>query len=418
MRARVLAINAGSSSIKAALFEGADGSLARVASASVDRLHTPDAALRVEGGWQPEKVGGDGGVQRSLDAVLAALGAKHGADLTAVGHRVVHGGALTESSLWAPAVADAVRRATVFAPLHNPANVACLEATAAALPGVPAVAVFDTAWHASLPAAVAAYAVPQAWRDGGWGERAPPVRKYGFHGISYQGLVASLAGLLGVDATSGVDAVAFHLGAGASAAAVSRSRSLDTTMGVTPTAGLISATRCGDLDPGLVIERVAAAAGRGDGAATIAADLRTLNSRAGLLGLAGIGSGDMRDVMAAAGRGDAAAHLALDAYAHRARSTLGAHLLHLAAAGTPARAIAFTGGVGEGAPGVRAAILAGLEGWAGVLLNSAANEAAVGPRAPALIHAPGSRLAIAVVPADEEGTIAREAARVVAEAAA
>ena len=187
---------------------------------------------------------------------------------------------------------------------------------------------------------------------------------------------------------------------------------------MTPTAGLISATRCGDLDPGLVIERVAAAAGRGDGAATIAADLRTLNSRAGLLGLAGIGSGDMRDVMAAAGRGDAAAHLALDASAHRARSTLGAHLLHLAAAGTPARAIALTGGVGEGAPGVRAAILAGLEGWAGVLLNSAANEAAVGPRAPALIHAPGSRLAIAVVPADEVGTIAREAARVVAEAAA
>lgn len=417
MAARVLAVNAGSSSIKAALFEWSSAGLTHVRAATVERLSTPAAALRVDGG-APEKVGGDGGVERSLDAVLSALGATARAGLAAVGHRVVHGGALTESSLWSPAVAAAVRRATPLAPLHNPANVACLEATAAALPGVPAVAVFDTAWHASLPAAAAACAVPAAWREGGWGAGdPPPLRKFGFHGISYQGLVTALAALLGVD-EAGVHGVAFHLGAGASAAAVSRGRSLDTSMGATPTAGLISATRCGDLDPGLVVERVAAAAAAGAAARDVAVDLRSLNTAAGLLGLAGVGSGDMRDVLAAAGRGEAGAGLAFAAYVHRARAHLGAYLLHLAAAGTPARAIAFTGGVGEGGAAVRAAILEGLERFAGVRVDPALNAAAVGVRAPTLIHATDSSLAVAVVPADEERTIAREAARVVAAAAA
>jgi acetate kinase len=402
---RILTLNAGSSSLKAAVF---DDSLRPLARAAVERLNTPRATLTSAGG-RATPLGGDAPLHAALAALLPALDLTPGdARLAAVGHRVVHGGDMTASSVWNGDVDAAVAAATPLAPLHNPANVAAHAAAVRLFPDAPHVAVFDTAFHAaSVPAAARALALPRAW---------PPAwrRRVGFHGTSYRGVVAALGRVLGCG-EAGVAAVAFHLGAGASACALSGGASIETSMGATPTDGLVSATRCGAADPGLLALRAAALAEGGASAAAVAADLATLNTRAGLLGLSGV-SGDVRDVVAAADGGDGDAALALAAYAHRARSYLGAYLLHLRAAGTPAAAIAFTGGVGEHSPRVRAAVVAGLDGGGGprISLCPAANAAAIGPAAPVRIEAPDSEVAVVVVPCDEEATIAGDALACVA----
>lgn len=405
----VLTINAGSSSLKTKLFQLDAGSstLRALASAAIQRLGKPHAALSVNGATPTPLTAPS--LAAAVDAALQALRLQaNDPRVVAVGHRVVHGGRVTESRVWDSTVDAAITAATPLAPLHNPANAAAAAAAKAALPSPPHVAVFDTAFHAAtVPAAARAIALPQSW---------PPAWRHrvGFHGTSYRGVVSVLAGQLGVDSTA-VNAVAFHLGAGASACALSRGTSLDTSMGATPTAGLISGTRCGDADPGLLALKVAALAGDGVTGNEIAADLsNAVNTSGGLLALAGIGSADYRDVRDAAAGGNADAAAALDAVAWRCRSYLGSYLHHLRAAGTPASAIAFTGGVGENAAALRAAVLGGMEGGGGptVRLCPDANAAAVGLTRPTRIEAAGSDLAVVVVPADEEGTIATDAVRV------
>jgi acetate kinase len=325
--------------------------------------------------------------------VLAELGTAgergEGGAPRAVGHRVVHGGArFTEPAEVDDAVLAAIDELAVLAPLHNPPAAAGIRAAREALPGVPQVAVFDTAFHATMPPQAATYAVPREWRE------RHGVRRYGFHGTSYAHLVGEAARLLGTERTR-VDLIALHLGNGASACAIRGGASVDTSMGMTPLAGLVMGTRSGDVDPSLpgYLARVA-------GLTPEQVD-DALEHASGLKGLAG--AGDMRDVLRRRAAGDADAVLAFDTYCYRVRSYVGAYLAALGSAD----AVVFTGGVGEHAAPVRAAALAGLERL-GIAVDPARNDADTpGARR---ISPDGAGVAVLVVPADEELEIARQAA--------
>ena len=311
--------------------------------------------------------------------------------LAAAGHRVVHGGGrFTAPTLVDPAVRAAIEDLTTLAPLHQPRALAGLDATAAALPDLRQVACFDTAFHASLPAEAATYALPADWRD------RFSLRKYGFHGLSHGYAARRAAELLGVTDPGGFRVVTCHLGAGSSLAAVSGGRSVETTMGFTPVDGLVMATRSGSVDPGLI----AWLAGRAAIGATELAD--GLEHRSGLAGLAGLadGSGDLREVAAAARQGSAAAALAVAVHAHR----LVAQIAVMAAAMNGLDALVFTGGIGEHQPDVRAAAAGGLR-FIGVAIDAGRNAAA---RGDAEISAPGAAVRTVVVTAREDAEIARQ----------
>jgi acetate kinase len=282
-----------------------------------------------------------------------------------------------------------LRELTDLAPLHQSKSLAGVDAVAAALPGVPAVACFDTAFHAGMPAAAATYAVPSEWRE------RYAVRRYGFHGLSHAYAARRAAQMLDRD-VAGLRVVTCHLGAGASLAAVHSGRSVDTTMGFTPLEGLVMATRSGSVDPGMVLwlqQRAGLAAD----------DVNdTLEHHSGLAALAG--TPDMREVESRAAAGDEAAGLALAVYLHRLRGSIAA----MAAALSGMDALVFTGGVGENAPAVRAAAAAGLE-FLGVAVNQGRNEAA---RGDADIGLQGAPVATLVVSAREDLEIARDVRRV------
>jgi acetate kinase len=303
----VLVVNAGSSSLQL-------------------RLLGPDDELQGSADLGADAAG--------LDEALAELGRPD-----AVGHRIVHGGErFREPVAIDAAVTEALRGLTALAPLHQPKSLAALDAVSRALPDVPAVACFDTAFHAGLPEAASTYALPAEWRE------RYGLRRYGFHGLSHA-YASRRAGEL-VDGARRI--VTCHLGAGASLAAVLDGRSVDTTMGFTPLAGLVMATRSGDVDPGILawlLERGAVDAGELNDA---------LERRSGLHGLAG--TADMREVVDAAGSGDDAARLAFEVYVHRLRSSIGAMVASLGGID----ALVFTGGVGEHAPAVREATTDGL----------------------------------------------------------
>ncbi|MGD9527851.1 acetate/propionate family kinase [Pseudonocardia sp.] len=268
----------------------------------------------------------------------------------AVGHRVVHGGTrFADPVLVDDDVRKALEELTALAPLHQPKSLEGLEAVSRLLPDVPAVACFDTAFHATLPAAAATYAVPEAWRE------RYAIRRYGFHGLSHAWCAGRVA-----ERTGARRIVTAHLGAGASLAAVLDGRSVDTTMGFTPLEGLVMATRSGTVDPGLVLwleehERLSPH--------EIA---ETLERRSGLAALAG--TADMREVVERAGRGEERACLALDVYVHRLAGGIAA----MAAAAGGMEALAFTGGVGERASVVRARAARRLE-FLGVAVDDARN---------------------------------------------
>jgi acetate kinase len=267
------------------------------------------------------------------------------ADAVVVGHRVVHGGStFSRAVLIDDAVVAEIADLTDLAPLHQPRALAGITAARRALPGVPGVACFDTAFHAEMPPAAACYALPEAWT------RQFGLRRYGFHGLSHGYAARRAAELLGRD-VAGLRLVTCHLGAGASLAAVWAGRSVDTTMGFTPLEGLVMATRSGSVDPGLITWLLQS---RGLGLTEVAAGLE---QSAGLAGLSGIPSGDMRAVLQAADSGDERGQLALDVYLHRLRREIAA----MASAMNGLDALVFTGGVGEHSPRVRAAAVAGLE---------------------------------------------------------
>ncbi len=320
-----------------------------------------------------------------------------------VGHRVVHGG----SRFAGPALIDdsviaAIADLTDLAPLHQPRALAGIEACRNGLPGVPEVACFDTAFHATLPDAAARYALPREWTSrfgaaGGSGGSSPLVelRRYGFHGLSHAYAARRAAALTG-RALEQLKIITCHLGAGASLAAVQAGRCVDTTMGFTPLEGLVMATRSGSVDPGIILWL------EQHGGLSLAEVSAGLERASGLAGLAGLpdGSGDMRDVRAAAEAGDEGARLAIDVYLHRLRREIAA----MAAAMNGVDVLAFTGGIGEHQPPIRAAAAEGLS-FLGVSIDPVRNQAV----ADADITGPAGNVRVLVITAREDLEIARQA---------
>ena len=360
---RVLVVNPGSSSLKLALVDGDD----RLAWST----NLPAEGGRVE----PEAVAGP---LRAVDRP------------DAVGYRVVHGGTRFAAGVRLdPEVLVYLRGLVELAPLHQPAAVAAMDIVGGLLPSVPAVACFDTAFHARMPAAATTYALPPAWRE------RFGLRRYGFHGLSHAWAAKRAAAMTGRPVED-LRTVTCHLGAGASLAAVGGGRSVDTTMGFTPVEGLVMATRPGSVDPGLVLW-LAEEARLG-----LEAVVDGLSHGSGLLGLAG--TADMREVVGRAGAGDAAARLALDVYGHRLRASIAA----MAAALGGLDVLVFTGGVGEHEATVRAEAAAGL-GFLGVAVDEDANAAAL-PDAD--VTASGAAVRTLVVAAREDLEIAADVRRV------
>jgi len=357
---RVLVVNAGSSSLKL-------------------RLLDPDDDLAASGDVPATHGEVD---KQALRDVLEDMRAEQ-AD--AAGHRIVHGGAeFSEPVRIDDGVERRLRALTELAPLHQAKSLAALDAVTGALPDLPRVACFDTAFHARLPAAAATYALPREWRE------RFGARRYGFHGLSHAYASRRAAALVG-QPVEALRIVTCHLGAGASLAAVRGGVSVDTTMGFTPLEGLVMATRSGSVDPGLVLwlqEHAGLSAGEVSDA---------LEHRSGIAALAG--SADMRDVLKAAASGDAAARLAVDVYVHRLCGAVAA----MAAAAGGLDVLVFTGGVGENAPPVRQ-LAAERLGFLGVGVDVAANQDGGADRD---LSAGGAPVRTLVVAAREDLEIAR-----------
>jgi acetate kinase len=402
----VLVLNSGSSSVKFAVLSPISGE--RVLAGMADEVGTPETELRIqryaehavteqlpEGSYPAV-------ISRILDHLpevgLAAPGDKASAPgqahLTGAGHRVVHGGErFTASVLVDDEVIAAIRACSHLAPLHNPANLAGIEAVRDAWPDLPQAAVFDTAFHQTMPPRAFRYAVPEEWytRYG--------VRRYGFHGTSFRFVSEQTAALLGRPLAE-LRLVIAHLGNGCSAAAVRDGVSVDTTMGLTPLEGLVMGTRSGDVDPG-------AFAFLADQAGLTVDELdNTLYTASGLLGLSGA-SNDMRTIQASAAEGDERARLALEVFVHRLAKAIAGMVVGL----ERLDALVFTAGIGENSPIVRRQVLARL-GFLGLTEDAEAN-AAHGRDTRGRISPDGPVVAM-VVPTDEELMIARDTARLTA----
>ena len=364
---RLLVVNAGSSSLKLRVL-GPDDTV----EASLD-LDAPAGRLD----------------EAAVATALASFG-----NVEAVGHRIVHGGTRFQAPVRIDGRVVAGLEALVdLAPLHLPKSLAALRLVGRLLPDTPAVACFDTAFHAGLPPAAATYAIPREWRER-W-----DLRRFGFHGLSHAYAARRAAALAGRTDGDGFRVVTCHLGAGASLAAVLDGRSVDTTMGFTPLEGLVMATRSGSLDPGLVLwleEHV------GMPPAELAS---TLEHRSGLLGLAG--TADMRAIVAGTAAGRAEPRLALDIYLHRLRG----EIARMVAALGGLDALVFTGGVGEHAPVVRAGAADGLA-FLGIRLDADANAGAGLPDRE--IGTPGAPVRSFVIEAREDLEIARQVRAVLA----
>lgn len=371
--AQVLVVNAGSSSLKTKLLPGGESLL-------VERIGGPSTAKASFALLERPRL------QRHDDAFDYALAVYErnvpGFAPAAVGHRVVHGGTrYVGATVVTPEVEAGIAELSALAPLHNPGNLAALRAALEALPGVPHVAVFDTAFHATLPRRAYLYGLPLEYAA----ERG--IRRYGFHGPSHDYASRRAAQLLDKERGE-LSIVTLHLGNGASAAAIDRGVSVDTSMGFTPMEGLLMGTRSGDIDPGVVLHLL-----RSGMSVDQVDDL--LNRGAGLKGMSGV-SNDMRDVSAAAATGADGAAAALEVFAYRVRKVVGAY----AAAMGGLDAVVFTGGIGENSPQMRAASLSGL-GFLGVTVDDGRNS-----RGEAVISAGGARVAVLVVATDEELMIA------------
>lgn len=389
-----LVLNCGSSSVKFALLDVRSGAVGL--SGLAERLGSGDASARLDLPAGRRSVPLPGGTYAEAFAVIAGaldeLGVR--GDVGAVGHRVVHGGErFSEPALITPEVLEAVRACVPLAPLHNPANIAGIEAARAAFPHLPQVAVFDTAFHQSMPEVAFRYAVPGAWY------RQHGVRRYGFHGTSHAFVAAEAARELGRPLAE-LNLVTAHLGNGCSVCAVAGGRSVDTSMGLTPLEGLVMGTRSGDVDPGLH-DFIARQAGLSLSEVTAA-----LNRESGLLGLSGL-SNDMRELEEAAARGHAGARLAVEAFVYR----LAKQMAGMAVALGRVDALVFTGGIGENSAAVRGAVLARL-GVLGAAVDPALNARAV--RGGSGRISPQGTLPALVVNTNEELMIARQTQDVLA----
>jgi acetate kinase len=389
----ILVLNSGSSSVKFAVLDPASGG--RALSGEAEKVGTPEATLQIrrDGGEVVTEPLTDGTYHDVISRILHHLADAGLPHPVGAGHRVVHGGArFTASVLVDDEVIAAIRSFSPLASLQNPADLAGIEAVRAVLPDLPQVAVFDTAFHQTMPPAAYRYAVPEEWYT------RYQVRRYGFHGTSYRFVSERAAALLGRPLTE-VRLVIAHLGNGCSAVAVRDGVSVDTTMGLTPLEGLVMGTRSGDVDPA-VFGYLADRAGLGEGVVTEA-----LNKASGLAGLSGV-SNDMRAVQDAAAAGNERAELALDVFTHRLAKAVAGMVVGL----ERLDALVFTGGIGEGSVLIRGRVLARL-GFLGLAEDPEAN-AAHGRATNGRISPDGPVLAL-VVPTDEELMIARDTARLV-----
>ncbi|HEV8641966.1 MAG TPA: acetate kinase [Methylomirabilota bacterium] len=387
----VLVLNCGSSSVKFQVIASQHAQRStRLGGGKIERIGE-HSTLTFQAEGQPEHRSGEPIADHEA-AVHRVIEWATGSGLPrveAVGHRVVHGGeGFTGPAVVVDDVIAAIEALEPLAPLHNAPALAGIRASRALLgPGVPMVAVFDTAFHTTLPERAARYAIPYEM------SLRHRIRRYGFHGIAYRSVLDRYGQVTGTP-PSQARIIVLHLGNGASVAAIERGRSIDTSMGFTPLEGLVMGTRAGDLDPALVPYL---AAQEEMSAAEVVA---RLNQHSGLLGVSGV-SGDMRDLLEREGE-DPRARLAVDMFCYRARKYLGAYLAVL---GRP-DAIVFSGGIGERAPAVRARICAGLE-WFGLALDHERNERTVGEVG--RISGVGTRVSVWVIPADEELVIAEDA---------
>ncbi|MFD3482316.1 acetate kinase [Streptomyces sp. NPDC058665] len=388
---RVLVLNSGSSSVKYQLLDMRDGT--RLAVGLVERIgestsrlvHTPAGEGARE---RTERIADHEQALKAVAAELALDGTGiDSPDLAAIGHRVVHGGAeFSAPTVIDDAVLAEIERLVPVAPLHNPANITGIRTARALRPDLPQVAVFDTAFHTTMPEHAARYAIDVETAD------AHRIRRYGFHGTSHAYVSRRTAELLGRPPEE-LNLIVLHLGNGASASAVAGGRCVDTSMGLTPLEGLVMGTRSGDIDPAVVfhLERVA-------GMDTDEID-ELLNKKSGLMGLCG--DNDMREIRRRVDEGDERARLAFGIYIHRLKKYIGAYYAVLGRVD----AVVFTAGVGENAAPVREAATAGLDGL-GLVVDAELNSVRSGE--PRLVSPAHARVAVAVVPTDEEMEIARQ----------
>ncbi|MGW3462852.1 acetate kinase [Streptomyces olivaceoviridis] len=389
---RVLVLNSGSSSLKYQLLDMRDSS--RLAVGLVERIGEQTSRIEhtcLTSGDTREHTGPIADHDAALKAVAEELTRDSlgldSPELAAIGHRVVHGGMFfTEPTVVDDAVLTEIERLIPVAPLHNPANLTGIRTARALRPDLPQVAVFDTAFHTTMPEPAARYAIDPKIAD------RHRIRRYGFHGTSHAYVSRQTARLLGKD-PSEVNVIVLHLGNGASASAVEKGRCVDTSMGLTPLEGLVMGTRSGDLDPAVIFHLARVGDMSMDEIDTL------LNKRSGLFGLCG--DNDMREIRRRIDEGDEEAALAFDIYIHRIKKYIGAYYAVL---GT-VDAVAFTAGVGENAAPVREAAIAGLTGL-GLAVDPERN--AVRGGGPRLISPESARVAVAVVPTDEELEIATQ----------
>ncbi len=384
MPRKILVLNSGSSSVKYRLFSlGGSQECQPLTSGLIERIGEADSGVSDHRHAIVEMV-------RDLEN-QGYLGP---GELVAVGHRVVHGGDAFNQAIFASTeVIAAIRAAIPLAPLHNPANLLGVEACRERWPDVPQVLVFDTAFHQSLPPEAYRYAIPnEAYLEYG-------VRRYGFHGTSFASIKRQMADYLGQPGAA-LNLIVLHLGNGASACAIRAGESIETSMGMTPLAGLMMGTRCGDLDPGVILFWLNQSGQNPDQISTC------LNRDSGLKGIAG--TNDMRDILVRAEQGESDARLAIDMYTHRLRHYIGAYRVLL----PELHALVFTGGVGEHAATIRSAACRGLS-HLGLKLDEDANRSI--PPGLAEIQAKNSGTRIMVVPTDEEGEIARQTLELLAQ---
>ncbi len=392
---KILVINAGSSSIKFTLYETAGETM--LAKGLIERINTPHASLRYAN-HREQKITKDVSANSYEAAIsqacLVLMDKEAGVietltEIEGIGHRVVHGGAAISNSVRITgAIKQVILDCFALAPLHNPPNYEGIEACEHLFPNIPMVAVFDTAFHQAMPASAYTYAIPREIAE------KNKIRRYGFHGTSHHYVALAASDLLGKPLEE-LKMITAHLGNGCSITAVARGAVRDTSMGLTPLEGLVMGTRCGDIDPAVVIflRRLGYGLDEVD---------KLLNKSSGLLGLSGIGSNDMRDLLQAVDNNNAQAKLALDVFVHRLVKYIGAY----AAVLNGFDALVFTAGIGENVPRVRAMVCEPLA-FMGIRIDPVRNKA--GAR---VISSEGASPRVLVIPTNEELMIARETYRI------
>jgi acetate kinase len=400
----ILVINAGSSSVKFTLF-GADASTP-IAGGIVERIGLSDPRFKYHNaaGASFEQGVGVATADAAVGTIVSALIDPHTGvlasvrEISAVGHRVVHGG----EALTRPVVIDADVKAVIaecarIAPLHNPPNLAGIEACEHRIPHAVQVAVFDTAFHATIPPHAFLYGLPYRFY------REARIRRYGFHGISHKYVSEEAARILGRPLAE-LRVITCHLGNGCSMTAVQDGKSIDTSMGFTPLEGLIMGTRCGDVDPAVVLYLMEHEQLSPDAANNL------LNKQSGMLGMAEIGSNDLRDVMDARNRGNPQAGAALEAFCYRIKKYIGAYTAAMGGLDV----LVFTAGIGENSPDVRLRVCQGLDAPGGLGVALDLHKNGLRTTLPRAIHAEQSRVSVLVIPTNEELEIARETRQLVA----